>query len=233
MKKPSVGETEFDRYASTYDAAVNKSLAFSGLKVDVFTRMKADYLNALMQSEFPTPPFVNILDVGCGIGNLHPHLSSRAALTGVDVSVDSIDVARENNKNFTYASYDGRTLPFEAATFDLAFTICVLHHVPPAQWQMFVAEMHRVLRPGGLALVFEHNPWNPVTRKIVSSCEFDKDAVLLTATKTEALLSGAGFDAISTNYIALTPLDGTIPRRIERAVSRFPLGAQYYTRGTV
>ena len=68
-----------------------------------------------------------------------------------------------------------------------------MHHVPPPQWTRFVAEMFRVIRTGGLALVFEHNPYNPATQYIVKTCDIDKDAVLLRPGKLRGMFVDAGF----------------------------------------
>jgi ubiquinone/menaquinone biosynthesis C-methylase UbiE len=118
-------------------------------------------------------------------------------------------------------------LPYDNATFDLVFTSCVLHHVPPEDWQAFIAGMRRVLRPGGIACVIEHNPWNPMTRLAVLRCPFDKEAVLLRAAKVEALLRQIGFKEIRSEHILLSPLAGRLALRIERALAAVPLGAQY------
>ena len=52
--------------------------------------------------------------------------------------------------------------------------------------------MARVLRPGGIAAIFEHNPLNPLTRRVVSNCVFDEDAVLLRRRRARGLLRQAG-----------------------------------------
>ena len=62
--------------------------------------------------------------------------------------------AADRNPGVSYRPYDGRRLPYEDGQFDAAVTICVMHHVPPAQWPAFAAEMKRVVRRGGLAVVF-------------------------------------------------------------------------------
>lgn len=232
MTDPGRQKSEFDDYATSYEATVNRSLAFTGLKVDLFTRIKADYIKAVLAEEFTHPGRVDALDIGCGVGTIHPHiLQSLGTLSGVDVSADSIARARADHPGVRYETYEGRRLPFANASFDLAYTICVMHHVPPSQWQEFAAEMKRVLRPGGVALVFEHNPYNLLTRYTVARCEFDADAVLLTARRTEALLSGAGFHDVASRYIAAIPATGPLVRSVEGAFARVPLGAQYITRG--
>ena len=66
-----------------------------------------------------------------------------------------------------------------SGSFDVVFAMCVWHHIPPNQWTNFISELSRVLSQEGLLLVYEHNPLNPLTRRVVSRCAFDKDAVLL------------------------------------------------------
>ena len=48
--------------------------------------------------------------------------------------------------------------------------------------------MYRILRKGGLLVIIEHNPFNPLTQISVYRCPFDKDAVLLTARNVQLLL---------------------------------------------
>ncbi len=81
------------------------------------------------------------------------------------MSAACIQTARERNASVDYSVYDGQRLPYDDASFDFAYTICVMHHVPPAQWPAFAAEMRRVVKPGGMAAVFEHIPYNPLTRR--------------------------------------------------------------------
>jgi len=121
-------------------------------------------------------------------------------------------------------------LPFEDQTFDVAFAITVLHHVEPTQWPSCVKELHRVLRPSGLGVVFEHNPFNPLTRLAVHRCEFDEDAVLLTRRQTRRLLT-ARFHIVDGGYILVTPWDNSVARRLDQTVKSLPFGAQYYVAG--
>jgi ubiquinone/menaquinone biosynthesis C-methylase UbiE len=110
--------------------------------------------------------------------------------------------------------------------------VCVMHHVAPRQWPVFLAEMRRVTRRGGLVCVIEHNPFNPLTRLAVSRCEFDRDAVLLRSGQIERLMSEVGLNEIESQYFLLLPSALPLVRRIERTFKRLPLGAQYMTLGT-
>ncbi|MBN8943042.1 MAG: class I SAM-dependent methyltransferase [Rhizobiales bacterium] len=223
----------FDGYKDSYSEAVDSVVAFTGFSVDFFTRVKADYILDLTREELGNPGNLSVLDVGCGIGNYHPLLSPHfGTLAGVDVSSACVDTARRRNPAVGYQVYDGERLPYDSASFDLAFTICVMHHVPPAKWRGFVGEMRRVLRPGGLALVFEHNPYNPLTRRAVNTCPFDADAVLLRSRTTKALLREAGFDGIRARYILSVPPTNRLLRRVDRGFGLLPFGGQYYVMAT-
>jgi hypothetical protein len=92
-------------------------------------------------------------------------------------------------------------------------------------------ELRRVVRPGGLVAVIEHNPFNPLTKLAVSRCEFDRDAVLLRAAKTERLMKGAGLLSVESDYFLFFPFKAGIAQRTERAIRKLPLGAQYMTCG--
>jgi SAM-dependent methyltransferase len=224
---------QFDAYAKTYADEVNRSIAFMGLKVDFATKVKAGYLLDLLARHFGDASKVRLLDIGCGTGGSHPLIADKlASLSATDVSASSVAEAAATNAGVDYRAYDGHRLPYDDNQFDAAMTICVMHHVPPPQWPAFAAEMKRIVRPGGLALVFEHNPLNPVTRRAVSNCDFDADAVLLGQRRTRALLAGAGFADVKSRTILSIPSSGPKTRAIDFALGRLSLGAQYIARGT-
>jgi ubiquinone/menaquinone biosynthesis C-methylase UbiE len=79
----------------------------------------------------------------------------------------------------SFVHFDGTCIPFPAGHFDLAFLACVLHHIPHSEHVEILQEVRRVLRPGGALVIFEHNPYNPLTVRAVKSCPFDENAVLL------------------------------------------------------
>jgi len=225
---------EFDAYNRTYDEAVNNALAFTGMKVDLFTRVKAYYLLDIIKRLRPEMSTVDVLDVGCGIGNMHPHIVGRIGqLTGVDVSTRCIETARERNSRVKYATFDGINLPFPDRSFDLAFAVAVFHHVPIGDRLPLAFEIRRTLRPGGVFAIFEHNPKNPLTMRVVNNCEFDKDAVLLDRRDSEALLVSSGFQDVATRFILTIPAAGSVLRTIDRLFATFPIGAQYYTLGRI
>ncbi len=231
MSKSLPPGTEFDAYRSSYSDAVNRSISFSGLDVDFFTRAKAVRLLDILGDLIGPPEALSLLDVGCGVGNYHQLLRSQVGqLTGVDPSSECIEEARSKNPNVSY-QVSGDTLPFQDACFDATYAICVMHHVPPANWNRFASELARVTKPGGIVLIFEHNPYNPLTRRVVSNCPFDKDAVLLTKAKTIDYLKGAGLAGVDGRYILAIPSVDGLSRKMDDALGRIPLGAQYYAFG--
>lgn len=102
-----------------------------------------------------------ILDVGCGNGSLTFALP-RAADVGEIVAVDFSPVfveetARLNtDPRIRVEQGDATALPFADDTFDRALALLVLHFVP--ETQKAIAEMRRVVRPGGVvaAAVWDH-----------------------------------------------------------------------------
>lgn len=220
----------FDAYSEDYKNLVSDSINFSGLTVDFFTKGKADYIQTLINKY----QVKTVLDVGCGVGEIHGFFKeNECQITGVDVSGESIQIAKSKSKAPHYLTYDGNKLPFSDSSFDMVYTICVMHHVPPSQWQDFVHEMIRVTKNGGVVAIFEHNPFNPLTRIAVNRCPFDADAVLLRSGKVERLLKNTKAISPKSEFIFFTPFKSALGKVIDRIFSWLPLGAQYYTYGQV
>jgi SAM-dependent methyltransferase len=93
-----------------------------------------------------------VLDVGCGTGSLTfalPALAKLAATTGIDTTEAFVEAARARNRDprISFDVGDARALPYADAAFDRAYSCLVLYFVPDAA--KAVAEMRRVVRPGG------------------------------------------------------------------------------------
>jgi SAM-dependent methyltransferase len=215
-----------------YVEQVNRSIAFSGADQSFFTRGKATRLLEILRRRDREPEKMRLLDIGCGVGLLHQHIVGRfAEVVGVDVAPDALAAARRNNPSVSYLAQDGGDLPVEAASFDVATTICVMHHIAPDQWARFLARAWSALRPGGWFLVFEHNPWNPLTRLAVARCPFDFDAVLIDPIGMGRMLRAAGFVDVTREYLFFTPFSHPWARRLDVALRGLPTGAQYVAIG--
>jgi SAM-dependent methyltransferase len=94
------------------------------------------YLDAL-------PATTRVLDAGCGEGVIVDEYAARLAITGVDANYAS---ARVRHGSVT-------ALPFEAGSFDRALCLDVLEHLQFEEQPRALAELFRVLRPGGELLV--------------------------------------------------------------------------------
>lgn len=91
-------------------------------------------------------PGEDILDIGCGDGQLTLRLAASGAIvTGVDASAEMIAAARARGVRADHASAE--SLPYQAGTFDAVFSNAALHWV--RNHDAMMAEVHRVLKPGG------------------------------------------------------------------------------------
>jgi SAM-dependent methyltransferase len=217
----------FDEYSESYREEIERSISFVGAGHDFFVAAKAEVLLELSNAT-GVPRELAFLDVGCGPGETDRFLEGKVGrLAGVDVAPKMLERARRVNPSVDYRDYaSGDPLPFEDGGFDVSFAVCVFHHVDRGQRAALVEEMKRVCRPGGLLAIFEHNPLNPLTRRAVSGCEFDRDAELVRRGAAERLLRDAGLSPAG-RYILFFTRESRLLRGIERRLGWLPLGAQY------
>ena len=224
-------ETEFDKFAEEYSSLHQQSIRFSGEAPSYFSEYKIrDTANILTEEE--RNGSIDIIDFGSGVGSSVPFIHKyfpQGNLTCLDVSSKSLDLAKKRFPNqANFCSFDGDVIPFNDNSFDLVFSACVFHHIDHDEHDSLIKEIHRVLRSGGLLVIFEHNPFNPFTRHAVNICPFDENAVLLKASQLVKVFRKAGFSEISRKYRVFIPgfLRGL--RWLENFIGWLPLGAQYY-----
>lgn len=223
---------DYDALGEGFAAELERVVAFSGQDLAFFAELKARALLDLLEERLDHPSELDALDVGCGLGLQHPFLGGRLGrLTGVDIARKALDEAARRNPQVHYVAYDGSRLPFDDGSFDVAFGMTLLHILPPVQRPGVVRELARVVRPGGLVVFFEHNPWNPLTRLVVRRAAFATDVVMLSRRESTALLRQAGLDTDASRYYAVFPWRSELLRRFERRLGGVPLGAQYYVSG--
>jgi cyclopropane fatty-acyl-phospholipid synthase-like methyltransferase len=92
-----------------------------------------------------------VLELGCGAGMLALLKRKGIVLTGVDLSNECALAARRNGYNSTFTAELAR-LPFADASFDYVVSLDVLGHVEAEEKDAVLAEVRRVLRPGGVTL---------------------------------------------------------------------------------
>jgi 2-polyprenyl-6-hydroxyphenyl methylase/3-demethylubiquinone-9 3-methyltransferase len=94
---------------------------------------------------------IHVLDVGCGAGFLSNDLARQGfAVTGLDASASSLEVARQYDETHTvtYEPGDAYHLPYAAESFEVACAMDFLEHVEEPE--SIVKEISRVLKPHGL-----------------------------------------------------------------------------------
>lgn len=107
-----------------------------------------------------------ILDAGCGSGPTSVAVSDRGAeVSGFDVSAAMIEIARRHLPDADLRVHDlAEPLPWADEAFDVAVASLVLHYLP--DWSGPLAELYRVLAPGGRLLVSVNHPGAfPITHR--------------------------------------------------------------------
>jgi ubiquinone/menaquinone biosynthesis C-methylase UbiE len=119
---------------------------------------KLDYLDKRV--DYAGQAGLDVLDVGCGLGNDTSRFAKgHARVTGIDIAPRAIELARANfsqrGLDGRFLVMDGEAMGFPDASFDVVYCHTVLHFTPdPAR---MTAEIHRVLKPGGRAILMAVN----------------------------------------------------------------------------
>lgn len=226
-------EAEFDKVADEYSSMLAASVALSGEDPSYFAEYKIRDIAkeyAKLDGEVNVAP--NILDFGSGIGGSVPYVRKyfpKAQLTCIDVSRRSLAIAEGRFPRMArYVHFDGTKIPLPSDSFDLAYAACVFHHIDHAEHVALLRELRRVLRPTGSLFVYEHNPYNPLTVRVVNKCEFDKNARLIRGRAMKSRFSDAGFANAAVRYRVFFPHALNALRPLESALAWLPLGGQYY-----
>ena len=155
---------EYDRAAADYDRRWAR-----------YNRASLELLPLVFQD---AADLGRVVDVGCGTGNVLPYLAESGVqmrdYVGVDLSADMLRVARGKvaAARAGFAAADAGKLPLREASFDTAICASVLHYWEDADAGL--AEIRRVLRPGGRLLLVDWlrdplpmrllNAWMRITR---------------------------------------------------------------------
>ncbi len=124
------------------------------------------------------------LDVGCGRGELlRLGQSAFGRVAGCDLSQEMLKASADLEVRLQTTPI---ALPFDSEAFDFVTAVCVYHHVGLPDRDALTRDAFRVLRPGGVLCVIEHNPLNPLTRRIVHRTPVDANANLLAAFRGKA-----------------------------------------------
>ena len=224
---------QFDKYAASYTSHYNKRAGYiTGFPLDYFNRYKIKDLDRECMLHNVCDP-KKIMDFGCGVGNSLPLISElfpMANIFGFDVSSKSVKLANgiTKSKKNIYSSHIQKNIFFTKPTYDIIFSSCVFHHIDPIERIYWLKQLYANLKPGGILLIYEHNPINPLTQFIFRTDDADKDGSIISSRRLRLLLKETGFMNISTRYRVYFPKFLSSLLRFEDYLSAIPLGAQYY-----
>jgi SAM-dependent methyltransferase len=155
-----------------------KTATSFGFEWTHFSEMYPEWENNFRDYMFPrTEEFFRgkkVLDAGCGIGR-HAYYAAHygAEVWAVDIS-DAVEVAAKNNqaKGVRVIQADLNHLPFRMESFDLVYSIGVLHHLPDPEGAF--RYLLKFVKPGGEFRMFlywapEHQPLKGLLLKAVSA----------------------------------------------------------------
>jgi ubiquinone/menaquinone biosynthesis C-methylase UbiE len=161
MKKDAASKD----YQKRYDEHIlNQGMQF---QIDTYYEPKAEYgkrKRSLILGLLEPGRGEKIIDIGCGVGTwVYNAARYGAEAYGVDYSEESIRMARQLIKRFDVADKtklfvaDGTRLPFEDGFFDKATAIEFIEHINLREKDIFLQELYRVLKPGGIAVISTPN----------------------------------------------------------------------------
>jgi SAM-dependent methyltransferase len=219
---------KFDDYAACYQQLLSDPLRERFAPgSQFFTRRKWELLKGFLGARRVRMVEQKWLDVGCGLGDLlRLGKSFFQEAWGCDLSPEMLAQAQDLEVRFQNRPDE---LPYESASFDLATAVCVYHHVVSKNMRLaLTSEIKRVLKPGGVFCLIEHNPLNPITRLIVCRTPMDANAQLFGISESIQLVRGAGLSVIGKKLFLYLP-EALYKKAsfVESCFRSIPLGGQY------
>jgi len=217
----------FDEVADTYAHQLEAALGAFGGESEYFARYKVELISHTLKDL----PVTTILDYGSGIGASIPYfklLFPSARISATDLSPESLKRLKTEHPEVDIIQPGD----LEGHRFDLVFLSCVVHHIPVDLRFSEAGKVLTLVQSGGHVCVFEHNPFNPLTRRIVSNCEFDEGVVLMSKRKLGRLFTtqqkAFNFRA---GYCMFFPPALKRFTFLERFIRWLPLGGQHFLLG--
>ena len=214
---------EFDQYAARFEEDMRRTIPAAFAEGQYFAEYKIRHVARRLLDQRVT----SFLDFGCGIGHSLGFASAlfpNAEIWGYDESTKCIELARQRVA-ITKLTSNFDDLP--TGRFDVVFAANVFHHIPFADRKVATARCKSLLKDGGRIFLFEHNPLNPVTRKIFERCVFDKGAMMLHRREVLQLAEAVGLKISHADYTLFFPRQLAFLRPLERMLGWLPFGAQY------
>jgi SAM-dependent methyltransferase len=219
---------EFDLLADEYHEQHTANIAITGEGPEYFAEYKIADLAALVCRR--GLPSGDILDFGSGIGNSLPYFRKYfggSSLSCADVSARSMEIALARFPGSEKYVLVDRSIPVPDQSQDIVFSACVFHHISHDEHLHWLAELHRITRPGGLLAIYEHNPLNPLTVRAVNTCPLDVNARLIRGSVLRQRARSSGWANAEVDYKLFFPAALKPLRPLEKHLEWCGLGAQY------
>ena len=221
LKKKENKTVNFDNFTSNYENTISKSFGVIDDNVSYYHEAKS----IIAKNEIGYNPN-KILDFGCGIGSMIKFLKKNfkdSKFYAYDESLKSLEHVKRN-----YPDVNCLDRFDTSEKFDLIFVSNVVHHVKSKDRSNFFQKIYKLLDNNGYLLIYEHNPYNPITRKIVANCEFDVDAELIKKKDLIKLCNENNFQLHKSGYIHFFPSKLKFLFNLEKYLKWLFLGAQYF-----
>jgi SAM-dependent methyltransferase len=218
---------KFDKYAEDYEKLLGEQLSFFDSNNDYFAEYKIDIIKKHIDG---TPK--RILEYGCGVGRNLKYLTrhfEHSIIYACDISQRSLERAKADNPSIKFFLLGQDTI---VEKFDLILVALVFHHIEPRLRTNVMRDIVNLLAEEGNIFIFEHNPYNPVTRYLVNTCVFDDDAVLLNKRELFKLLIEANLSINAWRYTLFFPSFLKKLRFLEPILGYLPFGGQYFIKAT-
>ena len=166
--------------------------------------------------------YLILLSVSCVETKINEEPSTEVSSKTSPNNIPSIEVAQ---KNYDYVNFD-----ISQGNFDLIFVAGVMHHIPRESLRMEISKICGLLSEKGRLIIFEHNAYNPITRRLVSTCEFDVGAELISTRKLINQFKKAelSLQVTKKGYCLFFPPALKALSFFERFLRKIPLGGQYF-----
>ena len=177
-------ETSYDRVAEHY-------------ATEFFGELERKPFDRELLSEFAESVrgLGQVCEIGCGPGQIARYLQDRGVnMSGLDLSQEMIKFASQLNPDISFAR--GDMLALELPRASLAGIVCfyAIIHLKRADAPRALAEMHRVLKPGGKLLLSFHRGVGELHREEWYDMPVSIDVTLFEPEEMAGYLEGAGFE---------------------------------------
>ena len=211
----------FDQYANDYKHYISDSMGKFDKNLSYYHESK---ISITKDRAIRNPS--NILDFGCGVGTMIPHMRKKFKKSKIFAFDESEDSLKFLKKKYPFVNclkkIDGKL------KFDLIFLSGVIHHIDKNIRKKILKKIYMSLKLTGRLIIFEHNPYNPLTNIVVKNCEFDKDAQLIKKKDLIKICENGSFKVDDSAYVFFFPSSMKKFNVLEKYLEWFFLGAQYF-----